>query len=271
MKRVKFVVAYDGTNYCGWQVQDNGVTIQGLLNQCLSELLEEDIKTMGASRTDSGVHALGNVAVFDTNTKMPINKIAFALNTRLPEDIKVQSSEEVASDFHPRFRKTIKTYEYRILNRTFADPTCRLNTFFHYGDLDVEAMALAASYLVGNYNFKGFSADNPQTKTTVREVYATELKKEGDIITFRITGNGFLYNMVRIIVGTLLEIGKGAYSPEHVKLIIRKRDRTLAGPTARALGLTLVNIEYPENDIEKKKKKVAKRWKTVKKSVDTHG
>ena len=255
MKRVKLVVAYDGTNYCGWQVQDNGVTIQGLLNQHLSELLEEDIKTIGASRTDSGVHALGNVAVFDTHTKMPIDKIAFALNARLPEDIKIQSSKEVESDFHPRFRKTVKTYEYRILNRTFADPTCRLNTFFHYGNLDFKAMKLAASYLVGNYNFKGFSADNPQTKTTVREVYAADLEKQGDIITFRITGNGFLYNMVRIIVGTLLEIGKGAYPPEQVKLIIRKRDRSLAGPTARALGLTLINIEYPKTNIPRKKKR----------------
>ena len=274
MKRVKLVIAYDGTKYCGWQIQDNGVTIQGLLNQHLSELLEEDIKTIGASRTDSGVHALGNVAVFDTNAQMPIDKIAFALNARLPEDIKIQSSEEVESDFHPRFRKTVKTYEYRILNRTFADPTCRLNTFFYYGHLDFAAMKLAASYLVGNYNFKGFSADNPQTKTTVREVYAAELAKQGDIITFRITGNGFLYNMVRIIVGTLLEIGKGAYPPEQVKLIIRKRDRSLAGPTARALGLTLINIEYPKGNIAEMKKEMEKRWQTARlgeKEVDTQG
>ena len=274
MKRVKLVVAYDGTKYCGWQVQDNGVTIQGLLNQYLSELLEEDIKTIGASRTDSGVHALGNVAVFDTNMQMPINKIAFALNARMPEDIKIQSSEEVDADFHPRFRKSFKTYEYRILNRTFADPTCRLNTFFHYGNLDFEEMKKAASYLVGNYNFKGFSADNPQTKTTVREVYATELVKKDDIITFRITGNGFLYNMVRIIVGTLLEIGKGTYSAEQVKLIIRKRDRSLAGPTARALGLTLINIEYPKGDIQEIRKEVEKRWKNAKnpeKTIDTRG
>ena len=263
MKRVKLVVAYDGTNYCGWQIQDNGVTIQGVLNQYLSELLEEEIKTIGASRTDSGVHALGNVAVFDTNTQMPIGKIAFALNARMPEDIKIQSSVEVDNDFHPRFRKTVKTYEYRILNRTFADPTCRFNTFFYYGRLDFEAMKLAASYLVGNYNFKGFSADNPQTKTTVREIYAADLTKENDIITFRITGNGFLYNMVRIIVGTLLEIGKGSYPPEQVKLIIRKRDRSLAGPTARALGLTLINVEYPEMDIKEMKREVENRWKSM--------
>ena len=263
MKRVKLLVAYDGTNYCGWQVQDNGITIQGELNKHLSELLNEEIKTMGASRTDSGVHALGNVAVFDTNTQMPIEKISFALNARLPEDIKIQASEEVEKSFHPRFRPTIKTYEYRILNRTFADPTSRLNTFFYYGQLDVPAMAKAASYLVGEHNFKGFATENPQTKGTVREIYAATLKREGDVIVFRITGNGFLYNMVRIIVGTLLEVGKRAYPPEQVKLIIRKRDRELAGPTARALGLTLINIEYPEVDINEMKRKAEKRWKAI--------
>jgi pseudouridylate synthase I len=260
MKRVKLIVAYDGTNYCGWQVQDNGVTIQGMLNQHLSELLNEEIKTIGASRTDSGVHALGNVAVFDTNTQMPIDKISFALNARLPEDIKIQSSEEVDKNFHPRFRRTVKTYEYRILNRTFADPTCRLNTFFYYGKLDAKAMEVAASYLVGEHNFKGFATDNPQTKGTIREIYKVELKRQDDIITFRITGNGFLYNMVRIIVGTLIEIGKGTYQPEQVKLILRKRDRNLAGPTARALGLTLINIEYPQVDIGEMKRKAEKRW-----------
>ena len=277
MKRVKLVVAYDGTKYCGWQVQDNGITIQGLLNQYLSELLGEDIKTIGASRTDSGVHALGNVAVFDTNAQMPIEKISFALNAQMPEDIKVQSSEEVERDFHPRFRPTIKTYEYRILNRTFADPTCRLNTFFYYGNLDVEAMKTAASYLVGEHNFKGFATENPQTKGTIREIYNATIEKVDDVIKFRITGNGFLYNMVRIIVGTLLEIGKGSYPPEQVKLILRKRNRELAGPTARALGLTLINIEYPPMDIAEMKKKAEKRWKSAKsienteKLVDTQG
>jgi len=246
MRRVKLTVAYDGTNYCGWQIQQNGITIQGVLNRYLSELLGEEIKTMGASRTDAGVHALGNVAVFDTSARMPIDKIAFALNARMPEDIKIQSSVEVPADFHPRFTNTIKTYEYLILNRTFANPTCRLNSLFYYGKLDYEAMKKAARYLIGEHDFKGFASENPQVEGTVRTIYRTELIKNDDMIHFRITGNGFLYNMVRIIVGTLLEIGKGTYDPEHVLLILEKKDRNLAGPTARAHGLTLIKIEYPD-------------------------
>ena len=130
MKRVKLIVAYDGTNYHGWQTQQNAVTIEEVLNHHLSELLKEEIKVIGASRTDAGVHALGNVAVFDTSARMPADKISYALNTRLPEDIRIQDSCEVPSDFHPRFQKTTKTYEYRILNRRFPDPTRRLNSFF---------------------------------------------------------------------------------------------------------------------------------------------
>ena len=148
------------------------------------------------------------------------------MNTRLPEDIRIQKSEEVPAEFHPRFTTTIKTYEYRILNRTFADPTRRLNSFHWYGKLDVEAMETAASYLVGEHDFKSF---------------ATE-----DMIHFRVTGNGFLYNMVRTIVGTLMEVGKGSYPPEHMLEILAAKDREMAGPTARALGLTLVRIRYPE-------------------------
>ena len=132
MKRVKLIVAYDGTNYHGWQTQPNAVTIEEVLNHHLSELLKEEIKVIGASRTDAGVHALGNVAVFDTSARMPADKSSYALNTRLPEDIRIQDSCGVPSDFHPRFQKTTKTYEYRILNRRFPDPTRRLNSFFYY-------------------------------------------------------------------------------------------------------------------------------------------
>lgn len=248
MKRVKLIVAYDGTNYCGWQVQPNGITIQEVLNKALSDLLGEEIKTMGASRTDAGVHALGNVAVFDTGARMPADKISFALNTRLPEDIRIQKSEEVPAEFHPRFTSTIKTYEYRILNRTFGDPTRRLNSFHWYGGLDEGAMEKAASYLVGEHDFKSFATATADVENTVRTIYTIEVWKADEMIHLRITGNGFLYNMVRIIAGTLMEVGKGSYSPEHMKTILEARDREVAGPTARALGLTLVEIKYPEWD-----------------------
>ena len=158
MKRIKLTVAYDGTNYCGWQVQPNGITVQEVLNRALSELLKEEIHTVGASRTDAGVHARGNVAVFDTRARMPGDKIAFALNTRLPEDIRIQGSQEVSPEFHPRFTSTVKTYEYKILNRTFSDPTRRQDSMFWYGALDLEAMKEAAGYLPGTHDFKSFAA-----------------------------------------------------------------------------------------------------------------
>lgn len=152
MKRIKLTVAYDGTNYCGWQIQDNGITIEEVLNRELSKLLQEDIKIIGASRTDSGVHALGNVAVFDTQTRIPPEKISFALNQRLPDDIRIQESCQVADDFHPRFCDTIKTYEYRIWNDKFPNPLVRLYSKFCYFNVDVAKMEQAAAYLVGEHD-----------------------------------------------------------------------------------------------------------------------
>lgn len=244
MKRVKLVIAYDGTNYCGWQVQINGITVEEVLNKHLSELLGEDIKVIGASRTDSGVHALGNVAVFDTESRIPGEKMSFALNTRLPEDIRIQSSEEVPLDFHPRFCNSRKTYEYRILNRRFPIPTERLYSYFIYYSLDMEKMKQAASYLIGEHDFKSFCSTRTQVETTVRTIYSLDLAKQGDIISLQICGNGFLYNMVRIIVGTLVKVGMGVYPPEHVKEILDACDRTKAGPKAPPEGLTLIGIEY---------------------------
>ncbi|MBE5889380.1 MAG: tRNA pseudouridine(38-40) synthase TruA [Lachnospiraceae bacterium] len=242
--RVKLIVAYDGTNYCGWQVQPNGITIQEVLNKTLSQLLGEEILTIGASRTDSGVHSLGNVCVFDTNTRMPAEKISYALNQRLPEDIVVQDSCEVPQDFHPRFSKSRKTYEYRILNKRFRDPTRRLDTLFFHYDLDVDKMNQAASYLVGEHDFASFCAANAQSETTVRTIYSASVTRDEDIIRIRVTGNGFLYNMVRIIAGTLIKIGDGDMPPEAMQSIIEAADRSKAGPTAPAHGLTMIGLEY---------------------------
>ncbi len=244
MKRVKLTVAYDGRNYCGWQVQPNGITVQEVLNQCLSEFTGEKIETIGASRTDAGVHALGNVAVFDTEMRMPGDKFSFALNQRLPEDIRIQESEEVESDFHPRYVKSRKTYEYRILNRRFPIPTERFYSHFTYIPLNVEKMREAAAYLVGEHDFKSFCGTGAQVKTTVRTVKEIHIEKNGDMITIRITGEGFLYNMVRIIAGTLMDIGGGLYPPEKMQEILAAKDRKKAGPTAPARGLTLMGIQY---------------------------
>lgn len=243
MKRVKMVVAYDGTNYCGWQCQNNGLTIEEVLNRELSALLKEEIAVIGASRTDSGVHAEGNVAVFDTENRMPADKICFALNQRLPEDIRVLSSEEAAPSYHPRKCNCVKTYEYRILNRKISMPTLRLYSYFSYFPLDVEKMREAARCLVGEHDFKSFCSARTQAEDTVRTVYSLDIIKEGDMITLRISGSGFLYNMVRIIAGTLMKVGMGIYPPEHVEEILDARDRAAAGPTAPAKGLTLISLE----------------------------
>lgn len=242
--RVKLIVAYDGTNYCGWQMQDNGITVEQVLNEELSRLLGEDIKIIGASRTDSGVHALGNVAVFDTETRIPPEKISFALNQRLPDDIRIQNSCQVADDFHPRYCDTIKTYEYNIWNNKFPNPIVRLYSKFVYYNLDIERMEKAAAYLVGKHDFFAFSSPRTQVENTVRTVTEISFRKEGNMITMRIKGDGFLYNMVRIIMGTLLKCGMGMFEPEYVKEILESKDRKKAGAKAEACGLTLVGIEY---------------------------
>lgn len=244
MKRVKLTIAYDGTNYCGWQIQNNGITIEEVINRELTRLLGEKIKVIGASRTDSGVHALGNVAVFDTETRIPAEKISFALNQKLPDDIRITNSCQVADDFHPRYCDTIKTYEYRIWNDRFPNPLVRLYSKFVYFNIDIERMEKAAAYLVGEHDFKSFCTPRTQVESTVRTVTEISFFKEGNMITMRIKGTGFLYNMVRIIMGTLLKCGMGMYEPEYVKEILDACDRAKAGPKAEACGLTLMGIEY---------------------------
>lgn len=243
-KRVRLIVAYDGTNYHGWQVQKNGITIESELNRCLTELLQEPIEVIGASRTDAGVHALENVAVFDTQARMPAEKISYALNQRLPEDIRIQKSEEVDADWHPRHCDSRKTYEYRIYRGEFAMPVKRLYSLFVYQQLDIGKMQEAARYFVGEHDFKSFCQVGAQVESTVRTIYDVSVYEEGSDVVIRVTGNGFLYNMVRIMAGTLLEIGKGKREPEEIKEMINATNREAAGPTAPAHGLMLVKYEF---------------------------
>ncbi len=238
------MVAYDGTNYCGWQLQPNGLTIEEVLNDALTHLLGEEIRVIGASRTDSGVHSLGNVAVFDTEARIPPEKISYAVNQGLPDDIVVQQSCEVSLDWHPRHCDSRKTYEYRILNRTFPLPTRRLDTYFVYYDLNLDVMRKAAAQLVGTHDFKSFCSVGTAVENTVRTLYFCEVFREGDVITIRVCGSGFLYNMVRIIAGTLIEVGMGRMQPDDIRRILAERDRSAAGPTAPAHGLTMIGIEY---------------------------
>ena len=243
--RVRFVIAYDGTEYCGWQVQPNGITVQEVLNRSLSEFFGQEISTIGASRTDAGVHALGNVAVADIDTRMPAEKIALAINQSLPEDIVIQSTDEVPSDFHPRFSKSAKTYEYAIQNRQVPLPTLSRYTYFYHHNLDEERMRQGAAALIGEHDFTSFASIHSQTNSFVRTVYDIDIRRdEWDVVRMRIRGNGFLYNMVRIIAGTLIHVGSGLLEPEDVGRILMAKDREQAGPTAPASGLTLVGIEY---------------------------
>lgn len=244
MKRIKLTIAYDGTNYCGWQIQPNGITIEEILNKALSKMTGEEILVVGASRTDSGVHAMGNVAVFDTETTIPAEKIAVALNQRLPEDIVITKSEEVPLDFHPRYCNCSKTYEYHIINTRIPIPTKRLTNYFVSYVLDIDKMRQAASYLVGEHDFVSFCNVRTDVENTVRTITALDILTNGNEITISITGNGFLYNMVRIIVGTLIRVGRGFYEPEKVKEILEAKDRKAAGVTAPAHGLMLVEIKY---------------------------
>ena len=246
-KRVRLIVAYDGTNYHGWQVQKNGITIESELNRCLTDLLKEPIEVIGASRTDSGVHALGNVAVFDTENRMPAEKISYALNQRLPEDIRIQKSEEVAPDWHPRHCESRKTYEYRIYRAQFPMPVKRLYSLFTYHQMDVGKMKEAASYLEGEHDFKSFCQTGAQVESTVRTIYSVKVEEQGTDLVIRVCGNGFLYNMVRIIAGTLMEIGQGKRKPSDISTILQAKDRTAAGPTAPAHGLMLIKYDFSGN------------------------
>ncbi|MEE1087107.1 MAG: tRNA pseudouridine(38-40) synthase TruA [Schaedlerella sp.] len=250
MRRIKLTVAYDGTNYCGWQVQPNGITIEEMLNRAISKLTREEIIVTGASRTDSGVHARGNVAVFDTESTIPADRFSYALNQKLPEDIVVVKSEEVPADWHPRFCKCTKNYEYRILNSKIPDPLRRMNHTFVSFDLDLEKMRQAAAYLVGEHDFASFCCVRTNAGTTVRTIYNLDIEEipenRGRVLIIRVSGNGFLYNMVRIIAGTLIRVGRGFYTPEQVKDILEAKDRQAAGLTAPPQGLVLAGIDYEE-------------------------
>lgn len=299
-KRILLSVAYDGTDYAGFQAQKSGVpTIEGELNLALTELTGAPVEVIGASRTDSGVHARCNLAVFDTDSRIPPEKFAHAVNVRLPDRICVQSSTEVPADFHPRKCSTVKTYEYRIWNARMPDPMRRLYTFFSRYRFDIDRMRQAAAYLVGEHDFKSFCSTYTSARTTVREVLAVEVEEfpggresaltgHGSIpagcgnssaltgcedapagrrsvsetgsdraarmpreIVIRVRGRGFLYNMVRIIAGTLMEVGRGAKDPDQIPDILRACDRRAAGPTAPACGLTLVRYEILEPGLER--------------------
>ena len=245
MKNYKIILQYDGSRYKGWQTQKNtDMTIQGKLEAVLERMAGHPVEIHGSGRTDAGVHALAQTADFKLEEHFDKEEIFTYLNEYLPEDIRVRESCEVAPDFHPRHCSSRKTYEYRILNRRFPIPTLRHDTYFYYRPLDVEAMKEAAGYLVGEHDFKSFCTVGAQVETTVRTIYDLTVTKEEDVIKIRVTGNGFLYNMVRILAGTLISVGIHEQEPEDMTRVLAACDRTAAGPTAPACGLTMVGISY---------------------------
>ena len=247
MRRIMLTVAYDGSGYHGWQIEPTGITVEAVLNRALSELLKEEIRVSGASRTDAGVHARGNLCVFDTDAPIPPEKIAPALLGRLPDDIVVRASREVPQDFHPRRCDSVKTYEYTIYRDSLPDPLVRRTSWFFYRPLDINAMREAARFLVGEHDFMSFCASGAQVQTTVRRITALSVEEEGPFLKLRVSGTGFLYNMVRILTGTLVQVGLGQKAPEDMPRILEAKDRAQAGPTAPPQGLCLMKIElYPE-------------------------
>ena len=245
MRTYKLTISYDGSRYQGWQRQattDN--TLQYIQEWSIGKLVGYRVHIDGSGRTDAGVHARGQVASVKLSKLYDTKELKDSLNRYLPEDIRIQLSEEVEPDFHPRYCDSEKTYEYRILNRKFPVPTERLYTYFYHYKLDVDKMKAATSYLIGQHDFASFCGAKAQVKTTIRTVTGIDVWRDGDIVTIRVTGTGFLYNMVRIISGTLIEVGNGQYPPERVKTILEACNREMAGPTAPAQGLTLMGIEF---------------------------
>ena len=244
VRRICLKIAYDGTNYGGWQQQANAITVQQCIEENLRAVTGESIKVHASGRTDSGVHARGQIAHFDTNSRIPSEKFALVLNSGLPRDIRILSSQEVSSDFHARFNAKRKHYRYTINTAPVADALLRNFQLHVHAKLDVYAMQQAALFLVGVHDFSAFMATGTTIENTVREIYVSQITFADELLYYDVTGSGFLYNMVRIIVGTLLEIGKGKIAAEAMADIIAKKQRRYAGPTAPPQGLCLMEVEY---------------------------
>lgn len=244
MRKILITIAYDGTNYFGWQKQSNIITIEGEIEKACSKIFTKDFELIGCSRTDKGVHALGQRATISTESNIPIERICNALNANLPKDIVINDAEEVDSDFHPRYCAKQKTYEYKIVNSQYMIPQLRNFAEFIKIPLDISKMQLASKYFIGEYDFKSFCASGTSVKTTVRTIKDVQIKKDNNIINMYFTGNGFLYNMVRIISGTLVDVGLNKIQAQDIPYIIEAKDRTKAGRTLPPMGLTLIEIKY---------------------------
>lgn len=244
MRNIKLTIEYDGKEFNGWQKQPKKLNIQGEIEQVIERITGEPVELTASGRTDAGVHAFGQVANFKTNSKIPIEKIPIALNTYLKRSIRIKNAEEVSETFHSRFNCKEKTYRYIINNSEYGTAIYRNQEYCFSQKLDIKAMQKAVKYFEGEHDFKGFKASGTSSKSSVRTIYKAEVIKNEDRIYIELTGNGFLYNMVRIISGTLLEVGIGKIKPEDIPEIIESKDRQRAGKTLPPCGLYLMEVKY---------------------------
>ena len=244
MRNIKLTIEYDGKDFNGWQKQPNKLNIQGEIERAIKEITGEEVDLTASGRTDAGVHSLGQIANFKTNSNIPVDKFPIALNTKLKRSIRILDAEEVDDRFHSRYNCKQKTYRY-VINNSENGTAIYRNLEYNYSQkLDVEKMNEAAKYFLGEHDFKGFKASGTSSKSSVRTIYEAKVYKEINKVIIELTVNGFLYNMVRIISGTLLDVGIGKINPEEIKEIIKSQDRERAGKTLPPQGLYLVKVEY---------------------------
>lgn len=247
MRTIKLTIQYDGTNYSGWQSQKNGISIQDAIEKAIKRVTCEELRIVGSGRTDAGVHALGQIAHFKTRSKIPLKNLKLALNIHLPDDIVITKVEEARPGFHAQYDAKFKTYRYVVVNNIHIDPFIRRYASLYSFNVDVGLMKKTARKLVGRHDFKAFrTTDKCQRDdvSSVRNIKRLEIRKSRDRISFEIEADGFVYNMVRNIVGTLLEVGRGKMKPSQVGDLLKKKDRRLCGPKAPAKGLSLVEVKY---------------------------
>ena len=244
MKNIKLTIEYDGKDFNGWQKQPNKLNIQGEIERAIKEITGEEIDLIASGRTDAGVHALAQVANFKTNSNFTVEKYPIALNSKLKKSIRIQKAEEVEERFHSRYNCKQKTYRYIINNSEYGSAVYRNLEYHIPNKLNLDEMKKAIKHFEGEHDFKGFKASGTSSKSSVRTIYKTDIRTEGERIIIELTGNGFLYNMVRIIAGTLVDVGLEKIKSEEISKIIDSKDRTKAGKTLPPYALYLVKVEY---------------------------
>lgn len=244
MRQIKLLIEYDGTAYCGWQLQPNGISIQQVVEEALEKMLGQAVRLHSSGRTDAGVHAVGMVAAFKTHKELPVRAYSDGLNALLPPDIAIRNAEEVPLSFNPRADAIGKLYRYTIFNGQRRSPLRRLTSWHLRGRLDLTLMQEAASYLVGEHDFAAFRASNCAAQTTVRRIFDLSVAKAGDTVIIDVHGSGFLKNMVRVITGTLVAVGQKKMSPDTIPVLLAEGNRGASGITAPAQGLCLMEVFY---------------------------